>query len=326
MSQRTTVYPEINSLRAFVLTAQEGSTAAAAKHLGVSQPAVSSAIHRLEEIVGTELFDRSSRPMQLTVAGRVLKNRVEGLVLELDTVCSGLANIINFQKLDVRVGFSDSISGCVSAFLLPRILNNVNNLQVYGQSTPILLDRFLNNQIDIAICTKFPSENPDVVAFPLLFENFIVVTPKAYAEKIHSIHDLSILPKTLPIIRYNDISLDSVQIERVLRQCNIKGGRVIAADTNASVLGIVNAGMGWSVMTPLSIWMAKEYMDNVAFQEINSLKASRTFYVMYKNSLHSSFATLIFKEAKKVIQGEIIPKLNKHSTFLGKSIELANLT
>lgn len=318
--------PDLTNLRAFVVTAREGSTAAAAKALHVSQPAVSTAIHRLEELAGAPLFDRASRPMQLTVAGRLLRGRIEALVSEIDTVCADINNIVNSHKLDVRVGFSDSISGCVSAFLLPRLLENVNNLQVYGQSTPILLERFAANEIDIAICTKFPSEDPDVVAFPLLSENFIVVTPKAYAGRIHSIHDLAILPKTLPVIRYNDTSFDSIQIERVLRQCNIKGGRVVAADTNASVLGIVNAGLGWSVMTPLSIWMAKEQMDNVAFQEITSLKASRTFYVMYKNPMHANLTTLIFREAKAVLQEEILPKIRERSAFLGRSIEVNSLT
>lgn len=325
MMNTKTHYADVAMLRAFILTAQEGSTASAAKLLHVSQPAISTTIHRLEVIIGHELFDRTSRPMQLTVAGRLLKTRVEGLVLELDSVCSDISQIVNSHRLDLRIGFSDSISGCISPYLLARILPRVNTLSAYGQNTPKTLEKLLSGKLDIAICTKNPIENPDIISYSLFTENFIVVTPKEYANRIHSIHDLAVLPKSLPVVRFNDDSFDSIQIERVLRQCNIMDGRIIAADNNASVLGIVNQGKGWTVMTPLSIWMAHDHMDNVAFQEIDTLKACRTFYILYKNPIYANLVNLIFRESQEIIKNIIIQKLGEKSSFLSRSLMLNNL-
>ena len=90
-----TTSPEISALRAFLLTNKSGSTAGAAKLLNVSQPAVSSAIRRLEALVGMPLFDRSSRPMQLTAAGRVLKTRVEPIVEDLDNLSAEIRSVLN---------------------------------------------------------------------------------------------------------------------------------------------------------------------------------------------------------------------------------------
>ena len=134
-----TTSPEISALRAFLLTNKSGSTAGAAKLLNVSQPAVSSAIRRLEALVGMPLFDRSSRPMQLTAAGRVLKTRVEPIVEDLDNLSAEIRSVLNTTEVDLRVGFSDTFGLCVTPFLMPEIISGIKNLTAYCESTPKIL-------------------------------------------------------------------------------------------------------------------------------------------------------------------------------------------
>ena len=66
---------DFSSLKAFLEVSQDCNMSAAAKRLGITQPAISSSIHKLEEALGTPLFDRTSRPISLTQAGRILQNR-----------------------------------------------------------------------------------------------------------------------------------------------------------------------------------------------------------------------------------------------------------
>lgn len=72
-------YPELSALAAFAAASQEGSLSAAAVRLGISQPDVSQAVQKLEALFGAELFDRTSRPMRLTPAGRLLRTRAKAL-------------------------------------------------------------------------------------------------------------------------------------------------------------------------------------------------------------------------------------------------------
>lgn len=59
-------------LRAFVTVAETGGMTAAARHLNLTQAAVSQQIKRLEELLGVVLFDRRQRQLSLTPAGERL--------------------------------------------------------------------------------------------------------------------------------------------------------------------------------------------------------------------------------------------------------------
>ena len=59
-----------NQLRYFVAAAEHLSFTRAAEQYYISQTAVTQQIHLLEETLGCELFDRSTRPVSLTSAGR----------------------------------------------------------------------------------------------------------------------------------------------------------------------------------------------------------------------------------------------------------------
>lgn len=72
------------ALRAFIRTAERGSVTAAARDLGVSQPAVSKLLRNLEAHVGARLFERHSRALRPTVPGARLYDAVQGPLSAID--------------------------------------------------------------------------------------------------------------------------------------------------------------------------------------------------------------------------------------------------
>ena len=72
----------LEQLNAFVKAAELGSFSAAAKALGKAQPAISMAIANLEETLGAELFDRSSRRSTLTPQGEALINNAQAVLAQ----------------------------------------------------------------------------------------------------------------------------------------------------------------------------------------------------------------------------------------------------
>lgn len=73
----------LRHLRCFLETAQRGSLSAAADALNISQPAASKSIRELEAILGQSLFDRTSRRLSLSPAGRIYQQHIGAAMVEM---------------------------------------------------------------------------------------------------------------------------------------------------------------------------------------------------------------------------------------------------
>ncbi len=74
------------ALSTFVAVADHGGFAKAARHLGMSPPAVTRVVGSLERHLGVSLFSRSTRSVLLTAEGSALLERARGILLQLQEV------------------------------------------------------------------------------------------------------------------------------------------------------------------------------------------------------------------------------------------------
>ena len=75
---------ESRQLRYFVTVARERNFTRAAEKLHIAQPPLSRQIQQLEDEVGIALFDRGSRPLALTEAGRLLFEQATQVLDRMD--------------------------------------------------------------------------------------------------------------------------------------------------------------------------------------------------------------------------------------------------
>ena len=75
---------ETKHLRYFVAVADSGSLTRAAETLGISQPALSQALARMEDQLGVKLFSRSRRGAELSVAGHAILDDVRLSLARID--------------------------------------------------------------------------------------------------------------------------------------------------------------------------------------------------------------------------------------------------
>jgi DNA-binding transcriptional LysR family regulator len=101
-----TVDLDTRLLRAFVAVAEELSFTGAAKRLFVAQQALSSQIRQLETRVGVKLFERTTRRVALTEAGRRLLPHAREALEALDAATEELERIRRLERATLRVGMS----------------------------------------------------------------------------------------------------------------------------------------------------------------------------------------------------------------------------
>lgn len=138
--------PPLNALRAFEAAARTGSFKQAALELHVSQSAVSHQIKHLEKVLGVKLFDRSTRAVVLTEAGRTY---LPFLQQAFDSISDG-------TRLLTRVTREDILTVRMYSTFAVRWL--VSRLHRFQDRHPELQVRLMTSQLDLA----FPDQDIDL--------------------------------------------------------------------------------------------------------------------------------------------------------------------
>ncbi|MCW8890471.1 MAG: LysR family transcriptional regulator [Sedimenticola sp.] len=100
---------DINELKAFLAVAETESFSLAGEQLHLTQPAVSKRVASLESELNTRLFDRISRNISLTEAGRQLLPRAQQMLYELEDIRRSISNLTGEVSGTLTMGTSHHI-------------------------------------------------------------------------------------------------------------------------------------------------------------------------------------------------------------------------
>ena len=146
----------LSQYRIFYEVARCGNISRAAKELYISQPAISKAIGKLEESLGTRLFLRNYRGVQLTPEGNVLFQHVSDAFDSLSRGEKELKRIHDFHIGQLKIGVSNTLCKYV---LLPYLKSFVEkyphvNITIESQSTAHTLEMLEARKIDIGLVAE----------------------------------------------------------------------------------------------------------------------------------------------------------------------------
>ncbi len=145
---------DLNLLAVFHALSQDLSTTRAATRLGLSQPAVSHALNRLRETFGDPLFVRASRGLIPTKRALELRDPVERLLADAETLLSG-ARAFDPRK-EIRE-FRISTTDYFEVVALPRLLRVLSKeapgITIVSRPSQGNLpkEQFENRTIDLAV-------------------------------------------------------------------------------------------------------------------------------------------------------------------------------
>ena len=110
---------ELTALRYFCTIATVSHLTRAATRLGVTQPALSAMLRKLEEEVGAELFHRTGRGVELTDAGRAFLHHAEESVRQADEGKASVRRLMGLESGSIRLG-----GGATAiTYLVPRTVS-----------------------------------------------------------------------------------------------------------------------------------------------------------------------------------------------------------
>ena len=172
----------LNGISILATVVEAGSFVRAATALGITQPAVSRAIARLEARIGVRLLDRTTRSLTLTADGRRLYEEVSPLLSgigEAITLASGSSTNVRGR---LRVNMDPIFSSLLLAPHLGRFLDRYPELSLELLTSSELGD-LVSEGFDLAIRFVEPSTSSSLVARKLLETRVVTVAAPTYLKK-----------------------------------------------------------------------------------------------------------------------------------------------
>lgn len=245
--------PTLSHLRAFVAIAEHRHFGAAAAGLGVSQPTLSQALVALENGLGLQLIERSTRRVLVTEAGRRLLPQAVATLDAADRFVSA-ANGDTLGGV-LRMG----IIPTVAPYLLPTVLPTLRRrlpaltLRVVEDRTARLLDELRAGSLDVAVLA-LPTDVPGMVEIPLHTEDFVLVVPTGHELAART----DLVPAALdalPLLLLDEGHCLRAQTLELCRSAEVRPGAM--GDTRAAslstVVQCVAGGLGVTLLPEMAV-------------------------------------------------------------------------
>lgn len=279
-----TYHPTLSQLRAFVAVATYKHFGTAAARLNVSQPTLSQGLASLENGLGVQLIERSTRRVLVTPAGARLLAQAKAILDAADGFVAAAAGVSDGFSGPLRIGLIPTVAPYFLPGLLPELRMRMPNLAVHviEDQTARLLGSLRSGTLDVAVLA-LPSEVAGVVEIPLYVEDFILVVPADHRLAGRTDLPLSILDE-LPLLLLDE---GHCLRDQTLDLCRSVDARPDAGDTRATslatVVRCVAGGLGVTLV-PASAVPVETAGGDLAVAHFAAPEPGRTIGLVFRAS------------------------------------------
>jgi DNA-binding transcriptional LysR family regulator len=168
---------ELKHLRFVIALAEELHFGRAAARLYISQPPLSQHIKRLENELGTKLFVRTKRKVQLTEAGEILVEQGRRILTDVDRAIQSVANVGHGESGSLRIGSLNSARHTLpdAIRVFARKYPHVR-IDLLGIPASERIEALRAGRIDIGFL-DLPMEDPYLAVKPLFSDPLVAAFP-----------------------------------------------------------------------------------------------------------------------------------------------------
>ncbi|MGJ8636552.1 MAG: LysR family transcriptional regulator [Phycisphaerales bacterium] len=175
---------ELRSMRQMVAIGEFGHMTRAAESLGVSQPALSAAVRKLEAELGTELFHRTGHGLEPTEAGKVFLEHAKVTLQACEQARLAVRSLVGLETGSIRVGAGATATG----YLLPAAIQVVRkdhpglkfSIREAGSSS--VVEGVVSGELDLGIVT-LPVVHPrsdELVVIHEIGDELMLIVPSGH--------------------------------------------------------------------------------------------------------------------------------------------------
>jgi DNA-binding transcriptional LysR family regulator len=262
----------LHQLRIFMAVAQSSTLTRASKQLGLAQPSLSQQLAKLEESVGTRLFDRSHNRMVLTDAGQVLMRHAQTVLREIEEAESNLARFGTGKRSIIRIAGLNSVIKAVLPDALTRCAAAGSDIEIdIHEAAPAeVLEMLYSRQANVGLIAA-DSVAQSSVGFrqvPVVDDPYVFAVPSAM--RLGKVRSLDALPQDArrilnSCIQFHFGTPHTLRIQQWYQQV-LPEHRVVAhCRTYEVALGLVHAGFGVCLLPALTAFLVEGALDGIDF-------------------------------------------------------------
>jgi DNA-binding transcriptional LysR family regulator len=172
---------ELRDIEYFTVLAEQGNIGRAADILGLSQPAISKSLRRLEDALRVRLFRRSHRGIELTAEGSALLARTRDLRLSLQNIAREVTELGEGRVAHLRIGVGPSVPGDLLATAFGKLLQEAPRatMQVIVSDVDEILPALRKGDLDLILNVILPETAPEGLSYVPLYEEEVLVCASA---------------------------------------------------------------------------------------------------------------------------------------------------
>ena len=233
--------------RVFYTVARCGSLTKAAEELYISQPAVSQAIKQLENQLGTPLFNRTHRGMELSAqGGRLVYDNVEQALSLLNGVEDKLSELKQSATGTLRIGASETIfQYCLADKLVEyRKLYPDVRFELLSDVSPVTIEQLKTNRCDVGFLNLPVPEDDEIrITDSIMLLSDVFIAGRAFEElrgKELSVWDL----EKYPLVFLQSNTVARVAVDSYFKSLGVNVQPAVEVDSWGFMKRLVVEGMG----------------------------------------------------------------------------------
>ncbi|MBI5277109.1 MAG: LysR family transcriptional regulator [Burkholderiales bacterium] len=234
----------IRLMKTFLAVAAEGSFAAAAQRVALTQAAVGQQMRSFEGELKRPLFERQGKSVVLSDAGRAVVPQVRKLVAAYEQLLAGAPSAETMAGTVHLGAVVSAVRPLLRATLALKQRHPLLELHVSAAKSMDLIARVLAGELDAAIAIREPGADRAGLAWtPLYAEPMVLLVPRKTPDA-----PLRALLQAQPFIRFDRSQHTGELVERTLRRLRVKPQEFLELNAIESIVDLVRSGLGISLL------------------------------------------------------------------------------